>query len=203
MTPPIEKDLLDTISSIATLITPLLLAIIGGIGWLIQHKIETSKTKQEAQSLRVKELEDKLHEDRIETYNLLLEPFFLLFTTEEAAKQDPKFRNKNKNEIALTRMLSIEYRKIGFKLSLVATDSVVRAYNELMQFFYHTEQDSRTIEIKTSHWIALMATLLLEIRKSMGNETSDLDKWEMIEWFMQDANLMKKMNEDNIVKNKK
>jgi hypothetical protein len=31
------------------------------------------------------------------------------------------------------------------------------------------------------------ACLLLEIRKSMGNENTQLDLWEMIEWFMKDA----------------
>jgi len=196
MTSIIEKDLLDTISSIATLATPILL---GGLGWLIQHKIESTKSKQESQSLRIKELEDKLREDRIETYNLLLEPFFLLFTTEEATKQDPKFRNKNKNDIAIAKMLSFEYRKIGFKLSLVATDSVVRAYNQLMQYFYHIEGSQRSPEEQTSDWIALMATLLLEIRKSMGNESSDLNKWEMIEWFMKDADVMKKINEGKAI----
>ena len=95
----------------------------------------------------------------------------------------------------MARMLSVEYRQVGFKLSLVANDAVVRAYNKLMQFFYHTEEDSRPIEIKTSHWIALMSTLLLEIRKSMGNQSSELDRWEMIEWFMQDAPKMKAMYE--------
>lgn len=64
-----------------------------------------------------------------------------------------------------------------------------------MQFFYHTEQDSRPIEEKTSHWIALMGKLLLEIRKSMGNQSSTLDKWEMIEWFMKDAQKVKAMHE--------
>ena len=196
MTPPIEKDLLDTISSIATLITPIILAIIGGFGWLFQYKFETARAKEETQFLRIKELEDKLHKDRIETYNLLLEPFFLLFTTEAAAKTDPKLRNKNKDEIAISKMLSYEYRKIGFKLSLIATDSVVRAYNQLMQYFYHIERSQKSLEEQTSDWIALMATLLFEIRKSMGNEASNLNRWEMIEWFMKDAKIMKKMSEE-------
>lgn len=95
----------------------------------------------------------------------------------------------------MSRMLSVEYRQIGFKLSLVANDEVVRAYNKIMQFFYHVESDLRPLEQKTSHWIALMATLLLEIRKSMGNETSKLDRWEMIEWFMTDAPTMKLAHE--------
>lgn len=91
-------------------------------------------------------------------------------------------------------MRSFDYRQGGFRLSLVANDEVVRAYNALMQFFYHAEADQRPLEQKTSHWIALMATLLLEIRRSMGNQTSKLDRWEMIEWFMQDAQKMKALH---------
>jgi hypothetical protein len=191
MAPPIEKSILDTISAIATLITPILLVMLGGLGWLIKSRITASQAKQGAQAVRILELEDKLREDRIATYNGLLEPFFLLFTSEAAFALDPKFKNKNKNDIAIARMLSVEYRQVGFKLSLVANDSVVRAYNKLMQFFYHSEEDERPLDIKTSQWIALMGTLLLEIRKSMGNQASSLDRWEMVEWFMQDTSIMK------------
>ncbi|NMQ21424.1 hypothetical protein E4P82_20775 [Candidatus Competibacter phosphatis] len=81
-----NKDLLDTVSSIATLITPILLVLLGGIGWLIQHKLESAKTKREAQLNRIHELEEKLREDRIAIYNALLEPFFILFTSDAAFK---------------------------------------------------------------------------------------------------------------------
>ncbi|RJP93513.1 MAG: hypothetical protein C4518_06340 [Desulfobacteraceae bacterium] len=191
------KDLLETISAIATLVTPVLLIVLGGIGWLIQNKIESSQTRQDAQASRIRELEDKLREDRIATYNSLLEPFFLLFTSEAAFAQDPKFKNKIKNDIAIAKMLSVEYRQVGFKLSLIANDSVVRAYNKLMQFFYHIELDLRPIDDKTHDWIALMGALLLEIRKSMGNESSKLDRWEMIEWFMSDAPKIKESYESS------
>lgn len=191
------KELLDTISAIATLITPILLAVVGGIGWLIQNKFVSSQTKQDAQIVRIRELEDKLREDRISTCNALLEPFFLLFTSDAAFAQDKKYKGQKKNDLAISRMLSVEYRQIGFKLSLVANDEVVRAYNRLMQFFYHEESDARPLEQKTSYWIALMGTLLLEIRKSMGNESSKLDQWEMIEWFMQEAPSMRAAHEHN------
>ncbi len=200
MAAPIEKDLLDTISAIATLVTPILLVILGSIGWLIQNRMEASQSKQEAQAARIADLEDKLRDDRISTYNALLEPFFLLFTSEAAFALDPKFKGKKKDEIAIARMLSVEYRQVGFKLSLVANDAVVRSYNNLMQFFYHTESYTRPIDEKTSHWIALIGTLLLEIRKSTGNQSSRLDGWEMIEWFMSDAQKMKTMHEDAQIK---
>lgn len=182
--------------AIATVATPILLAVLGSLGWLLRSKIESSRTEQESQQARIRELEDKLREDRIKTYNALLEPFFLLFTTEASLATDPKFKNKNKNDVAINKMLSYEYRQVGFKLSLVASDEVVRAYNNLMQFFYHTDADTRPLDQKTSNWIALMATLLLEIRRSMGNQSSALDRWEMIEWFMQDAAVMKSTHQD-------
>ncbi|WP_038087728.1 hypothetical protein [Acidihalobacter prosperus] len=186
---------LETISSIASLATPFLLAGLGGLAWIIKNRIESSQAKQDAQASRIRELEDKLREDRIVTYNAILDPFFLLFTSEAAFSLDPKFKNKNKNDLAIAKMLSVEYRQVGFKLSLVANDTVVRAYNALMQFFYHTEQDLRPIDEKTQDWLALMGTLLLEIRKSMGNASSSLDRWEMIEWFMSDAPQIKEKHE--------
>jgi hypothetical protein len=174
---PVEKDLLDILSAIATLVTPFLLLFLGGLGWLIKNKVESSRIKDLAKDSRIRELEDKLREDRIKTYNSILEPFFLLFVSDEAFSKDPKFKNKNKTDLALARMLSVEYREVGFKLSLVAGDSVVRSYNRLMQHFYHTEEDSRPLEEKVCDWMALIGDFLLEIRKSMGNESSDLDRW--------------------------
>lgn len=200
MAVPIEKDLLETISAIATLITPFLLIALGGLGWIIKNKVQSSQNREQSQNARIRELEDKLREDRINTYYSILEPFFLLFTSEEAFSKDPKFKNKNKNDLAIAKMLSVEYRGVGFKLSLVANDSVVRAYNKLMQYFYHTEEDDRPIEEKVCDWIALMGDLLLEIRKSMGNESSTLDRWEMIEWFMTEASTLKSQYNNKLSK---
>lgn len=194
-----NKEILQQISSIATLLTPILLAVLGGVGWLIKNRLESSQAKREFQSVRMRELEDKLREERISTYNSLLEPFFLLFTSDAAFALDNKFKGKKKDDLAITKMLSVEYRQVGFKLSLIANDEVVRAYNRLMQFFYHSESDTRSVDEKTSDWIALMAILLLAIRKSMGNESSKLDKWEMIEWFMAEASKMKELHEGNFL----
>jgi hypothetical protein len=194
MPPPIEKSVLETITSIATIVTPVLLALLSGIGWWIKGRVDSAQARQaerlakeDAQSARLRELEDKLREDRISTYNALLEPFFLFFTTDAAFASDKKYKGQNKIDLATQRMLSVEYRQIGFKLSLVANDEVVRAYNRLMQFFYHSEEEQTPLEKRMVVWIAMMGDLLLEIRKSMGNQSSNLDRWEMIEWFMTDT----------------
>ena len=39
--------------------------------------------------------------------------------------------------------------------------------------------------------MSLIGLLLLEIRKSMGNEETKLNEWDMLEWFITDARKMK------------
>ena len=92
-------------------------------------------------------------------------------------------------------MLSVDYRKVAFKLSLVADDSVIRAYNALMQHVYSynkiNDKSAESTLAQTSIWISLLSEMLLAIRKSMGNASTELDNWEMIEWFMSDATELK------------
>jgi hypothetical protein len=188
--------MLEEIKNIATIATPLLLLVIGGVGWVAKNKIEQSQVKQNSQLKRIQELEDRLRAERIAIYDELLEPFFLLFTAQAAVANDKRFRDKNKNDVAIAKMLTYEYRMVGFKLSLLATDEVVRAYGQLMQFFYHQSEDPTEIAANNHIWVGLLATLLLDIRKSMGNESSKLDKWEMIEWFMKDFAVLRGQSKD-------
>jgi hypothetical protein len=86
-------------------------------------------------------------------------------------------------------MLSLEYRQKAFRLSLVGSDSVVLAYNNLMQYFYQrndqTQQPPAPVDVK--EMMSLLGRFLLEIRRSMGNEATKLDNWGMLEWFLTDA----------------
>ena len=96
-------------------------------------------------------------------------------------------KGRDKNEIAIGKMLSLEYRKLAFKLSLVGSDAVVLAYNELMQFFYAHEEDPSPIETRLKEMMSLLGKFLLSIRRSMGNEFTGLTNWQMLEWFMKDV----------------
>ena len=134
------------------------------------------------------ELEDKLREDRIQAYNQILEPFVFFLMPEAAWQTDPKNKGKNKDEIATRLMLSLEYRQNAFKLSLVGADAVVKAYNNLMQYFFERENvaDAGTPG-DAKQMVGLLGHFLLEIRRSMGNEATTLDHWAMLEWFITDA----------------
>jgi len=198
-----ERDWLDYATGIGAIVTPLLVLLLTGVGWHIKSKLEGSREKHARAEDRIRQLEDKLREDRIETYNLLLEPFFVMFTSDAVFKQDPKYRGKKKDQVGIGKMLTVEYRRVGFKLALLADDPVVRAYNALMQFFYkgeHEGLEEQELLIRTSQWIELLAQLLLEIRRSMGNANTQLSNWEMIEWFMSEADKMRELSANNSFK---
>lgn len=108
---------LDYVTAIGAIATPIIVVALGAVGWRIRTKFE-----------RHLELENKLREDRIETYNDILEPFVILFMTDIAWKADLKNKNRDKNLIAQQALLSLEYRRKVFKMSLVGSDAVVTAY---------------------------------------------------------------------------
>ena len=172
-----EKHWLDYLTAFGAVATPFFVLVLTGLGWKYRKSID-----------RRLELEDKLREDRINTYNVILEPFTLLLMTQAAWEHDKQNKNKSKDDIAIGKLLSLDYRKSAFKLSLVANDDVVLAYNELMQFFYaQGDQSAAASDEKLKIMLILLGKLLLEIRKSMGNEATKLDHWQMLEWFMTDV----------------
>lgn len=166
---------LPYITAAGAIATPILVAALGGIGWLLKKRME-----------RRLELENKLRDDRIEIYNEILEPFIVMFMSDAAWNQDPKNKNKNKLDISVKRAISLEYRKHAFRLALVGSDGVVTAYNNLMQSFFHAD-DKPIDEEKIKNMLSLMGQLLLEIRRSTGNEDTKIDRWGMLEWFITDA----------------
>jgi len=115
---------------------------------------------------------------------------------DEAWNLDPQNKEKDKYMEATMKLLSLEYRKLSFRLSLIGSDNVVKAFNNLYQYFYKNAENSEsTIQSnptdKAKEMMSLIGLLLLEIRKSMGNEETQLNEWDMLEWFITDARKMK------------
>ncbi len=169
----------DYLSAIGAIATPILVLLLTGVGWKYRQSIE-----------RKIKLEEGLRDDRIEIYNKILEPFVILLMPETAWHFSSK--NKDKDKIAMTQMLSLEYRQISFKLSLIGSDEVVLAFNNLFQHFYSQSDKSHTYSDKNlKKTMSLLGNFLLEIRKSMGNESTKLDNWSMLEWFITDVKKIK------------
>lgn len=165
---------LDYVTAIGAITTPILVLILTGVGWAIRNRYE-----------KIRDLEEKLRDDRIAIYNEILEPFIILLTKDEGVKLEKGYRNKTKEEIASEKIISLKYRQTAFKMALMGSDDVVRAYNNLMQFFY-TQDLQQKKEGTAKELMLLLGGLLLEIRKSVGNEATSLDNVEMLEWLITD-----------------
>lgn len=176
-----EKHWIDFVVAIGSIATPILVLILTALGWKARASIE-----------RRIELENKLRDDRVEVYNQILEPFIIILMSDAAWASDKNNKNKDKNHTATTKMLSLDYRRLGFKLSLMAPDDLVKSYNNLMQYFYNMEEmQSAKSENFLIEMLTLLGRFLVEIRKSMGNESTKLDHWDMCEWWMSDARKLK------------
>jgi hypothetical protein len=171
-----EKHWLDYLMGIGSIATPLLVLVLTAVGWRLRQTVD-----------RRTELENQLREDRIEIYNQILEPFIIILMSDAAWAHNKQNKGREKNNIAIAKMLSLEYRRLAFKLSLVGSDPVVLAYNELMQFFYTYDDDPASSEERLKTTMALLGNFLLAIRRSMGNEFTGLTNWQMLEWFMKDV----------------
>jgi len=176
-----EKHWIDYLSAIGSIATPLLLLLLTTVDWKYRQSIE-----------RKIKLEEKLRDNRVEIYNKILEPFIVLLMNEAAWNADEQNKDKNKNEVATSQMLSLEYRKNSFKLSLIGSDAVVKAFNDLFQHVYSQGESSMGSDNSSiMTMMSLLGRFLLEIRKSMGNEETHLDNWDMLEWFILDARKMR------------
>ncbi len=160
---------LDIISAIGTIITPLLVLLLTGIGWSIRNRSE--KTRQ---------LEEKLRDDRIQIYTEILEPFIIMFTKQNLGAGS----EKTNAQVASDLIKSFKYKQLAFKLSLVGTDEVLRAYSDLMQHMYG--QANNNEGTNAEQVLSLFGRLLLEIRRSFGNEKTKLNNFEILEFMITD-----------------
>ena len=146
-----------------TALGPSLLVVIGGIiSWLLKARTE-----------ELRATEEKLRIERRKVYEEILEPYIRIFT-------DLKGKGVDK---ALKTIMSYDYRKTAFELNLFGSDEVVRAYNALMQHAYKAEASGSQNPLE---FMRLWGLLLLEIRKSLGNERTQLDEFDMLRGMIKD-----------------
>lgn len=156
-------------------ITLLSAVIIPLVIWIVGNKISN-----------VRRLEEKLRDDRVEIYNKVLEPFLLIFSTPAVIRgsfKNKQDQQKTGSDLASEKILTLDYQNNSFKLNLLGSDKVVRAYNNLMQAFYNSKQLEGVAGLEL---IKYTSVLLLEIRKDLGNTTSKLHEFELLEWKLND-----------------
>ena len=82
----------------------------------------------------------------------------------------------------------MDYRRDTFGLSLMASDSVVKAYNEMFQNIYNRgESTEGSSEEFYRDVLKNLGNFLLEVRKDMGQSKTELKFLDMLESFITDA----------------
>ena len=140
-----------------------------------------------AQLERRANIDAQLGEKRRELYTNILKPWDILSTPDFAWNRDPKTRGKDKEQLWVEALLSMQYRQAMFQLTFIGTDEVVEALNDLMRHFYKWVANGQQQADPPGELAKLLAALLLAIRRGAGNDETRLDKWSMLEPFMYDA----------------
>jgi len=134
-----------------------LFTTIGGlIVWFFQSRAE-----------KLRRLEESLQDRRLKLYSDALDPFVKLF----AGVKDVKANAQVMKDIG-----GYAYRKTIFDVTMFGSDEVVQAHNALWTHIYESEtkgQDPREL-------MRLWASLLLAVRRSVGNADTKLDEWDML-----------------------
>lgn len=157
----------------APLGTPIVVAVVGGL--FLRHRLRAERKWKVA---------EQLHPDRIEVYNEALEPYIVLLMPESewaSQRSRPEYAGMSRAEAALARVFSLPHRRNSFKLMLIGSDEVVRAYNDLT-LFHSRPRDARMTGAEWEEGLKLFGQLVLAIRRSVGNEATKLDAWDMLYW---------------------
>ncbi len=177
---------LQWIAAVGAILTPILLAVLSALGWMIKQRVDASRERELQALERASRLETDLREDRLAVYMEILQPFVLVFTKDQGFAGDKTYRGKSKDQVVLELMLSVPYRQAAFRMSLFASDDVLTAYNRLMQFFYARDEASKSTPEETLEMMHLFGEFLLAIRRSVGNEDTAVDAFGMLEWLIKD-----------------
>ena len=173
---------IEDVGLIAQIFTPIILLVASGIGWLVKRDFEKAQRREE----RIRELEEKLRDERIEIYNTIVEPYIILLTKDEKIAKRPEYKSykcNTREELIAAILTSVKYRKASFKLVFYGSDPVIKGFNRLMQHAYRLEGQ----EGDPKQLFTLFGNFLLEIRRNIGNESTNLKYNEMFESFLKDT----------------
>ena len=97
--------------------------------------------------------------------------------------QNKNYKNKSKEQVIQELMWSESWNSMSFRLTLIGSDAAVRAFNQLMETARAQGGEATT---SPEQLIELLANLLLEIRRSAGNDQTDLENLDMLRPFITD-----------------
>lgn len=164
----------DWITAIGVILTPLAVAFFG-YRW--------SQQSQAAE--RQAAIDRQMQADRIAVYQELLKPFMVMFMNDIVWKNEQtrnkSYKSKTKEQVVQGLMWSENWIATSFRFTLIGSDAAVLAFNQLMDT---ARSQGGAPAMNPAQLVELFANLLLEIRRSAGNEQTDLENWDMLRPFV-------------------
>lgn len=149
-----------------------IILILGLFIWRYQYQME-----------RRFKMAENLQGYKIEVYKKIMKPLIAVNITEGAWKLNPESKQyATPKEYAISILMSVEYRMGLFELCMFCSDEALRIYYRIM--------DPDLVN-KPTEPLSLLADLILEIRKSIGNEKTELTKEDVITPFVSDRENIK------------
>lgn len=146
----------NTIVSVLAALSPILLAILGGVSWLYRHE----KERREA-------VEIQLSEHKYKAYITLLGIFFDLM------------KKTKLGEIANQKDLNDRMFDANKDLILYGSDDVVIAYQKWLG-------SARKEELEPIQFLEQFGKIIISIRKDMGNPKTKITSEEVLRQFITD-----------------
>ena len=150
---------------ISIAVTPIAGGIVGFGVWFLQSRID-----------KIQHARERLQDERRKVYADVLDPFIRIFTGIKKPQEAQK---------AMKQIVSYEYKKAAIDFNIIGADNVVKAFNELMQYIYKTEEDESGDPSETMlRW----GRFLLAMRKSVGDPATKLTEIDMLQSQIKDLN---------------
>ena len=140
----------------------------------------------------LRNIEAQLHEDRIDAYNIILEPFILIFSGDENFKNTPQYekykdmedldKQETQYTFATKLVRSVDYYRANQKLRIFGSDIIVKKLNRLLGSFPKITKNPSIEKQDTDEILCLFCEFVQEIRRSVGNEDTKLLPDEIINW---------------------
>jgi hypothetical protein len=111
-----QPTILEYITAIGSITTPILVLLLGGVGWVVKNRFDKAIKREEA-----------LREDRIAVYNKVLEPYTIMFMKPDLLAKDPEYKGKTVETAVSDVLHSVAHRQAAFKLALMGSDEVVQS----------------------------------------------------------------------------
>ncbi len=154
-------------------LTIALISLIGVIGsasigavlsWIVKSKYE-----------RLAVVEQKLRDERRLIYQKVVTMYILLLSKTATDAEKEAFAK------------STEYRNACYDLMFIGSDDVVKSFNELSQYNMRTANNPIPVDgvIDYAFWLLVMR-LMHNIRKDLGNDRTNIEKFDMLDFKITD-----------------